>query len=149
MNLPELNISNAHFNYRNWRGIYDVDRMMKAIVRCNMAPFEVCWIYPLCITEDNAVYALNVLNNLRPSYVQMLDHFVRVFSLDDVFKDMSNPEYQHFVIDGQMDPRYVNGLRTLKQRIEEEGELLPGSKREVHRKPPGPGVGHSPPDHVS
>ncbi|KAA0131481.1 hypothetical protein FYZ48_25380 [Gimesia chilikensis] len=106
-----------------FRGIYDLRQMFELLNEFVYDANAILNLLPQCFTQDNCEENVKFLKDkLSPSSFSFVVTNSRRFDLDeDETPYVNNADwYAHVVIDGKLDPRYLEGLKVLKSYFSDE-----------------------------
>ena len=98
-----------------FRGIYDLRKILDLLFEHYYNSGNLLDLLPQCITEENCAKNVAYLQQkISPSTFSFIVTNSRRFDLDEEGYINSGDWYAHVVIDGKLDPRFLEGIKVLK-----------------------------------
>ncbi|HCO24198.1 MAG: hypothetical protein CME31_17005 [Gimesia sp.] len=98
-----------------FRGIYDLKKMLELLDEYYCTPNVLFNLLPQCITKANCAQKIAYLQQKAdPDTFSFIVTNSRRLDLDEVGYLNSGDWYAHVVIDGKLDPRFLEGIKVLR-----------------------------------
>ena len=103
-----------------FRGLHDINTMVKIILDYDLPPYEAFDVLIQCFTKENVETNLEILRNDLPArFYEFLRDNIIIFKWDSFYSSIELPILAHIVENGEVDPKYIEGVEVLKKYFSE------------------------------